>query len=322
MNILLTSAGRRTSLLKALREAARPLGGKVIAADLDPLAPALFLADASERVPRVKDSSYIPTLLDLVKQYNVRLLVPTIDTELQVLADNQAQFAELGCRVHSSTPEFVGITGDKWLTMKAFKKEGISVPESWLPETLPDEKTLPERLFLKPRDGSASMHTYGIHKEDLQSTLSRVPNPIIQEEVQGPEITIDAFIAQDGRPIHFVPRKRIRTLGGESIQGVTLASDNDLGAWLTEVLAAAGRLGARGAITLQAFDSPNGYRLSEINPRFGGGYPLGYAAGGQYPQWLLQELEGQAVPERLGQYQVGLYMTRANDEIFTQQPKW
>lgn len=322
MNVLLTSAGRRTSLLKALREAVLPLGGQVIAADLDPLAPALYLADMAERVPRVKDESYIPTLLELVRRYNVRLLVPTIDTELQVLADNQAQFNELGCRVHISSPEFVGITGDKWLTMSAFKKEGIDVPESWLPETLPDEAALPERLFLKPRDGSASMHTYGIQKKDLQSTLSRVPNPIIQEEVEGPEITIDAFIAQDGRPIHFVPRKRIRTLGGESIQGVTLASDNALGAWLTEVLAAAGRLGARGAITLQAFDSPKGYRLSEINPRFGGGYPLGYAAGGQYPQWLLQELRGQTVLERLGQYQVGLYMTRANDEIFTQQPKW
>lgn len=322
MNVLLTSAGRRTSLLQAIREAVSPLGGQVIGADLDPLAPALYLADVAEQVPRVTDAAYIPRLLDIVARYQVRLLVPTIDTELQVLAEAQGRFADQGCRVHISSPEFVQITGDKWLTMQAFAEHGITVPPSWLPENLPAPATLPERLFLKPRDGSASMHTYSIHRDELHKTLTRVPNAIIQKEMHGPEITIDAFIAQDGRPIHFVPRRRIRTLGGESIQGVTLGSNDHLGEWLTRVLNVAGSLGSRGAITLQAFDTAEGYFLSEINPRFGGGYPLGYAAGGRYPQWLLEEIHGRTVESRLGEYRVGLYMTRTNTEIFTETPKW
>lgn len=265
---------------------------------------------------------YISRLLELVQKHEVRLLVPTIDTELQILADHKAQFESLGCRVHISSSDFIRITGDKWLTMQAFVEERITVPASWLPENLPAEQELPERLFLKPRDGSASQHTYGIHKSELQVTLPRVPNVIIQEEVAGQEIIIDAFIAQDGRAIHFVPRWRIRTLGGESIQGVTISSEGMLGEWLNDVLSAAGHLGARGAITLQAFQTSQGFKLSEINPRFGGGFPLGYAAGGHYPQWLLQELNGEIVSSRLGAYQVGLYMTRANTEYFTTQPQW
>lgn len=256
-----------------------------------------------------------------MQRHQVRLLVPTIDTELQLLADHAVSFSECGRHVLISQPEFVRITADKWLTVNAFQQEGIAVPESWLPDTASPEQ-LPDRLFLKPRDGSASMHTYGIARTELESTLPRVPNAIIQREIKGPELTIDAYISLDGRPVHYVPRTRLRTLGGESIQGVTLDGQGELGRWLEAVLAAAARLGARGAITLQAFDSPEGYLLSEINPRFGGGYPLGHQAGGHYPQWLVSELQGEQLDPRVGQYQVGLYMTRSNFELFTDTPKW
>ncbi|GGR39419.1 ATP-grasp domain-containing protein [Deinococcus ruber] len=322
MNILLTSAGRRSSLLHALREAAQPFQGKIIAADLDPLAPALYVADAAEQVPMVRDERYISALLDIVARHEIRLLVPTIDTELKTLADHAEEFAAAGCRVHTSTSGFVEIAEDKWKTVNAFRAHDIAVPNSWLPSELGDHALLPERLFLKPRNGSASLHTYGIHRAELSTTLPRVPYAIVQQEIHGPELTIDAFISRDGRPIHFVPRLRLRTLAGESIQGVTVASDGHLGEWLTRVLSVAAELGARGVITLQIFDTLNGYILSEINPRFGGGFPLGYAAGGHYPQWLLQELQGEFVPSRIGQYQVGLYMTRANTEIFTQRLQW
>ncbi|GHG05385.1 carbamoyl phosphate synthase [Deinococcus piscis] len=326
MNVLVSSAGRRTSLVNLFRTAVQPLGGRVIAADMDPLAPALYLADQAVRVPRVTAPEYIPELLKLVERHAVNLLVPTIDTELPVLAEAQEQFRALGCRVHISSAQFVQITGDKWLTAQEFAEQGIRVPRSWLPEQvsgpLSTAQDLPDKLFLKPRDGSASMHTYSVQRSNLLDMLQQVPNAIVQEEIVGKEITIDAFIGQDGTPVHFVPRARIRTLGGESIQGVTLPGEERLTAFLNTVLVAAAKLGGRGAITLQAFDTGSEYILLEINPRFGGGYPLGHAAGGAYPEWLLQELAGERILPRLGQYEVGLYMTRANTEIFTREPKW
>jgi carbamoyl-phosphate synthase large subunit len=49
--------------------------------------------------------------------------------------------------------------------------------------------------------------------------------------------------------------------------------------------------GARGCLTVQLFAHPNAQRYAalEINPRFGGGFPLSYAAGANYPGWLIDE---------------------------------
>lgn len=318
MNVLVTSAGRRTSLVKAFAEATAAAGGEVIAGDLSSLAPALYLAHQGVRLPHVDSPDYIPHLLSLAKAHQLKLIVPTIDTELAVLSEHAAAFREAGAVALISEPGFVEICGDKWLTYKAFANCGVDTAKSWLPGC---GKDLPDHLFVKPRDGSASRDIYSVPPGELERYLPRVPNAIIQEELRGPEITIDALLDLSGRPLHYVPRRRIRTLGGESIQGVTLP-DNDLRDWLISVLHVISELGARGPVTLQAFLTERGPVLTEVNPRFGGGYPLAYAAGGKYPAWLLEMLQGQTVPERFGEYHVGLYMTRYSAEYFTAEPLW
>jgi carbamoyl-phosphate synthase large subunit len=320
MNVMITSAGRRTTLLRAFLEAAHRRGGKVFGGDIDALAPALSLADQPIGLRRVRDPEFIPDLLRVVERHGIRLLVPTIDSELMVLAEAAPAFARVGCQALISAPELVRVASDKWETACIFRERGIRVPRSWLPETL-EEGRLPDSLFLKPRDGSASQHTYRAERSRLHEVLPRVPHPIIQEEIIAPEVTIDALLDLCGRPIHYVPRLRIRAVGGESIQGVTLA-DDDLREWILRVLAVVSALGGRGPVTLQAFLTPEGPVFLEINPRFGGGFPLTLAAGGQYPEWLLAMLEGREVPPRLGAYKRNLYMTRSYTEIFTEKPLW
>lgn len=323
MNILITSAGRRTSLTRAFQAAAHPFGLKVFAADLDPLAPACLLADAAFPVPRVTDPDYGNALLRIARAQGVSLIVPTIDTELAVLARQTAAFAAEGIVPLLSSPGFIDVCRDKWKLVQALRGRAIAVPASWLPAELPETAafTLPEQLFLKPRDGSASLNTYPCDREQLARTLRLVPNALIQECLAGPEITIDALLDFQGRPIHFVPRERIRTLGGESTQGVTLDLP-DLDRWIERVLAACSAMGARGPITIQAFLTGRGPVLTEINPRFGGGFPLALAAGADYPAWILALLRGEAVPSRLGQYRRGLFMTRHFSEIFVDRLPW
>ena len=320
MNVLVTSAGRRVSLVQAFAKAAHARGGKVLAGDASSLAPALYKADGAFRLPPVKSESYILELLSLVRAHDIGLIVPTIDTELEVLATNIQTFADAGCRALVSSPAFVALSGDKWLTQRAFAEHEVDVPQGWTVDELAGA-TLPEQLFVKPRDGSSSLNIYRATPDTLTSILARVPNAIVQEELSGPEITIDALIGFDGRPLHYVPRIRIRTLAGESIQGVTIA-DDDLRGWLVRLLEVAAELGARGPITLQAFLTERGPVLIEVNPRFGGGFPLAYAAGGHYPAWLLALLHSEAVAPSLGVYTVGLYMTRYNVEHFTTEPLW
>ena len=291
------------------------------AGDVDGLAPALFIADDAVQTRRTNDPDYIEDLLGLVDRLDISLIVPTIDSDLPILAAHEASFRRVGCLVAVSAASFVGITLDKHQSGVTFGTAGIRVPVSWLPPVDRVEQ-LPQRLFVKPRRGSASQDTYVIDRHDLDAILHMVPDPIVQEVLLGPEITIDAFLDLDGRPIHFVPRRRIRTLGGESIQGVTLDHDVGFEEWIENVLAVCSTLGAVGPLTLQAFLTPDGPVLSEINPRFGGGFPLAHAAGADYPAWLMDLARGGTVPPRLRQYESGLYMTRYNLELFTRQPKW
>lgn len=316
MNIFLTSAGRRTSLLRAFKSAVESRGGNVIAGDMDGLAPALFLADKAFPLPPVQGALYLDHLLKIVEQENIDLVVPTIDTELGVLAENASRFSSIGCKAVISSPEVIRITGDKWNTVNYFKTNGIDVPASWLPETFAGDE-LPGRLFIKPRNGSASQHTYKVDRNSLSDLISRVPYPIIQEELFGPEITVDALLDFEGNLIHYVPRKRIKTLAGESIQGQTI-DDSSIRNWLFKVFSALSKIGAQGPVTLQFFLTERGPVLTEINPRFGGGFPLAYAAGGQYPQWLVAMASGERLEPRVGEYKVGLFMTRYHVEIFSE----
>lgn len=320
-NVLITAAGRRTSLVLAFAEAAHQRGGRVFAGDVDGLAPALYLVDEPIRLRRAGDPGYIADVLEIATRHSIALVVPTIDTDLAALAASRAAFADVGCLVAISDASFIAITRDKSHTGAAFESAGIRVPKSWLPP-LPAGRELPERVFVKPRGGSASLDTYLIDRGDLDTVLGLVPDPVVQEVLTGDEITIDALLDLDGRPIHFVPRRRIRTLGGESVQGVTLDHDPALEGWIERVLAISSDLGARGPLTLQAFLTPDGPVLSEINARFGGGFPLALAAGGAYPTWLLDMVQGIPVAPRLRDYESGLFMTRYHVERFTRTPVW
>jgi len=305
--------------VEAFLEAARPCGQRVFVTDMDPLAPTCSLADGAFQVPRIGHPDLLARLLDICRTEGVGLIVPTIDTELPLLAEAAPALREQGILVVVSRPEFVDTCMDKWKTAQVFAREGIPVPLSWLPsEGAPG---IYPQVFVKPRRGSASLHAFATTPAELPRLLAEVPDPIIQELLVGREITVDAFLDFEGRPLHYVPRERIRTLGGESIQGVTL-DEPGLGPWLEGVLEVSSRLGALGPLTLQAFLTPRGPVLTEINPRFGGGFPLGRAAGGDYPAWILALARGERVEPRLGDYRRGLYMTRHYREIFLDRLPW
>lgn len=320
MNVLITSAGRRVSLLKAFQEAVNPLGSSVFAGDIDSLAPSLYVSDMGFALPSISMTGYIDSLLDIVREHRIKLIVPTIDTELPALSKAAIRFREFGCCVLISSEQLVEISRDKWLTYQYFSKHGIKIPSSWLPENIPD-CGLPEYLFVKPRDGSASQHAHRIHKDQLDSVLPLVPNPVIQEDVLGQEITIDALIDLEGKPVHYVPRLRVKTIGGESVQGVTI-SDSELRDWIVHVLDIIADYGGLGPITIQAFLADKGPVLSEINPRFGGGFPLTNAAGGRYPEMIVKNLKGERLSAAFGEYQIGLHMSRYHVELFTEALLW
>lgn len=286
-NILILSAGRRVELAQAFRSemTARSLKSKLFATEMKPeLSAACHVVDQSFKAPRVTDPSYIDFLLSTCLAFKIGLVVPTIDTELLLLAQNRERFAEKGIHIVISDVELVRVCRDKRLTANLFLQVGIDSPVIYSRENI----QFP--CFAKPYDGSCSIGALAIREPQMLSdAVLSDEKMMFMELIEGgfDEFTVDAYYDRHGVLCCFVPRQRLETRAGEVSKGVTRR--HHVYDYLLEKLPAL--KGARGCITLQLFSSAKTGRFAalEINPRFGGGFPLSYSAGANYPGWLIDE---------------------------------
>ena len=315
VNILFTSVGRRVELLRAFRRAYEALGlnGRIVAVDIDPLAPALQEADRPYIVPLLTSPDYIPRLIEICRREQVTLVFPLIDPDIAMLAANRSTIEATGARVAVVSTEAAATSGDKWLTTQFFRSIGLSTPRSWLPSQIEPSK-VPYPLFIKPRKGSAAKSTFKVNNAgELTFFLDYVPDPIIQEYMPGPEITNDVICDLDGEVLAVVSRKRIEVRWGEVAKGVTVY-DPVVAEGCVKIAKA---LPAAGPITVQCMIKDGVPYFTEINARLGGGVPLGIAAGADYPKWLLARAAGIPVGiPPIGSYRIGLYMTRFDNCFF------
>jgi carbamoyl-phosphate synthase large subunit len=138
---------------------------------------------------------------------------------------------------------------------------------------------------------------------------------MVQACCRGEEFSIDLFCDLESRCLNAVPRTMIESKGGESIKGMTIADDElvELGRVVSETLELVG------PANVQCFREPDGTHLvTDINPRFGGAFPLPTAAGSRYPELAIALANGERPEPRLGDYRAGLYMTRYFGELVLQ----
>lgn len=284
---MLLSAGRRVELARAFKAEMekRKLPGKVLATDWKPnLSAACQLADVAIKTPRVTESSYIDFLLKTCQEQNVGLVIPTIDTELALLAQHRKNFLTHGIHLIISDESLVLKCRDKRLTTTLFAELNIDTPQVY------ERSQLRFPCFAKPYDGSNSVGTCVVANEDSLSESMRTDNRMIFMELidsSYSEFTVDAYYDRYGTLSCLVPRQRIEVRGGEVSKGIT--KRHHVYYYLLPKLAKL--IGARGCITIQLFAGGKNdrYIAIEINPRFGGGFPLSYSAGANYPGWLIDE---------------------------------
>jgi carbamoyl-phosphate synthase large subunit len=149
--------------------------------------------------------------------------------------------------------------------------------------------------------------------DELAFFLRHVQDPIVQEFLPGPEITTDVICGLNGELLGAVSRKRLEVRSGEVTKGVTISDRRILDACAL----IARHLPAIGPITVQCMMKDDAPHFTEINARFGGGMPLGVAAGVDSPRWLLAQAAGLPVHiPPLGSYKVGLYFTRCDRSFY------
>lgn len=314
-NILITSAGKRVALTRYFKETLIRFfpNGKVFTTDMNPImAPAGYVSDYCFQVPRVTDSSYPDTLLQICVDNQVGMVIATIDTELLLLANLKDRFAKEGIQIIVSNLDFVALCRDKRNTGSFFENHGIRIPHK-IDKFHP---TFP--LFAKPYDGSLSTNLHCIRcAEELTNDILNDPKLIFMEYIDKriyEEYTVDMYFGRDNSVKSIIPRERIEIRAGEINKGRTVK--NEILSFLKQHLAYI--KGCIGCICVQLFYNPisNDIVGIEINPRFGGGYPLSYMAGGNFPELLIREYFLDEPIQYTENWQNGMLMLRYDDAVF------
>jgi carbamoyl-phosphate synthase large subunit len=314
MNILITSAGRRVSLVKAFKKELIKIfpDGKIFTVDMKPeLSSACQVSDGFFSVPKATDPAYCKKLTEICKENNIKLLIPTIDTELIVLSENIEYFKNNGIEPVVSSIDVMLMCRDKRKTHRYF--DSMDFPHA--KEIDIQNPVFP--IFGKPYDGSSSVGAKVIKDNTQLSESLIMDQKMMFLEYLNPdeyaECTVDMYFDKK----HFlkcaVPRERIEVRTGEVSKGVTRRGDiYNLVCKKFEYCP-----GFIGCITLQIFKKKNSTEVLgiEINPRFGGGYPLSYLANANFPDMIIKEyLCGESIPFLDGWIE-NLLMLRYDDEV-------
>jgi carbamoyl-phosphate synthase large subunit len=316
VNILITAASRRVPLVLAFRNALGSLGmpGRVVVTDVNPLSPAVHVADKAYRVPLANDPDYLPELLKICERERIQLAIPTIDDELELFGASRQRFADLGVLAACSSEESAALCNDKYATWKRLAEAGVPAARTYLPGQLPSNPKFP--LFIKPRVGRGAVGAHMIRNQrDLDFFCDYVDRPVIQEYLDSPEYTIDVLCDARTRPLSIVPRERVVIRAGVIDRGRTVKSSALIE--LAEQVCAA--IPFFGPINIQCRLRDGWPSVFEINPRFSGGIPLTIASGANFPKMLITMAKGVTIPPQIGEFREGVWMTSYEASVFLEE---
>jgi carbamoyl-phosphate synthase large subunit len=306
--VLVTGAGgpAGVAVIRALRERRHT----VVACDADPLAVGLRLADDAAVLPRSDEPNYIDQLCRLAEKTGSRMLVSTIAEEMPSLAAASAQLEAAGLTCWLPGPDAVHACLDKWLFAQIALAHALPIPPSGLGSAV----GVPGPWVVKPRFGRGSRDVHMARNiGDLTLALARVPEPLVQNPLEGREFTLDVLVDRDGELAAAVPRWRLETRGGISVKGETFSAPT----LLPEVTRLVRVLGLVGAANVQGFVHDDGpFTFVEVNPRFSGGLPLSIAAGADLVGEYLRGLRGLPLRRERLTFRPGVRMLRYFEEVY------
>lgn len=302
------------------------MNGKVVATDCSDTAPALYYADNIEIVPRIDDPFYMNVLIDICKRHTINGILSLIDPELSLLAANKERFEEIGVQIIMCDREVVETCFDKYATYDILSEKGVRVIPTYL--TIEDvilaleKKEIAFPLHVKPRKGSASIGIKQIqHLEELQSFLANNQDYIIQPYMSGSEYCVECYVdLHTGEIADLFSKRKINMRAGETDKSVVV-KDKELHAIVAKIST---ELALKGPVDFDFFQTKEGYYLSEMNPRFGGGYPYAYEMGHNFIEKILLNLQGQAnepYEPYTGSYEEGDTMVRFDQFVVLKKEK-
>lgn len=314
MNILILSVGTRNKVVQYFKKAMRGRGN-VIATDMSTIAPAVYEADKFYQVPRMTAPGYVDVIFDICKKEKITAVLTLIDPELSLLAEHTEEFAALGVTIIGSSYELCERSLNKYEMYKWLVQHGYKCAKSYMDmdefkqAVASGEVTYP--VFVKPACGSASISISKAADEEVTEFLYKHgEGMMIQEFLKGQEIGADVYIDMiSGEVLSIFTKKKLVMRAGETDKAVSF-KDEKLFALIEKFV---GESGYRGQIDIDIFEIDGEYYISEVNPRFGGGYPHAYESGCDHMKLIVNNLEGKVNQKHIGEYADGIYMMKYNE---------
>ena len=311
INILITSVGRRTKLLEYFKNELSGRG-RLIAADCSRLVPALYVADKHYIVPRIDSPEYIDFIINICMRENIKGILSLIDPELSLLAKHYQDFKAIGVTPIVSDYKTCQLFLDKYAAYEFFCDHEIKAAKSYI--TISDfEKALQDKILdypviVKPRYGSASIDvTIARSSKEVNLIFDRKEDMLIQEFLKGQEVGLDAYVDMlSNELISFFVKEKLAMRSGETDKARSVKYNGLLKVLKPFIRSA----NLKGPIDIDMFYSKGEHYISEINPRFGGGYPMAFECGINFPKYIINNLEGNVNHFDTTDYQESVYMMK------------
>jgi carbamoyl-phosphate synthase large subunit len=314
MNLLILSCGTRNKVVQYFKEAFKGYGD-IICTDCSPYAPALYDADRHYIVPRITEPGYMEVIFDICKKENIKGVLSLIDPELSMIAKYEKELGKLGVTVIESSYELCERTLNKWEMYQWMEAHGYKCAKSYIDldefKKAVNDGEISFPVFVKPAKGSASLSIAKAYDmETVELLYSHGDYMMIQELMDGQEIGVDCYIdLVSNEVVSIFTKKKLVMRAGETDKAISFA-DGELFRQVEEFVV---ENGFRGQIDIDIFEINGEYYFSEVNPRFGGGYPHAYACGADHMSLIRNNLMGKANPKNIGNYALDKVMMKYNE---------
>lgn len=314
MNLLITSVGTRNKVVQYFKKEFKNIG-KIVATDMSELAPAIYEADKFYIVPSMNDPLYLDKILDICKNEKIDAIFTLIDPEISLIAENKKKFLDIGVVPLVSDYELVELALDKYKMFKYLNENGYKTAKSYIDKNEfysdLDEGKINFPVFVKPVRGSASINISKISsKKEIDILFELYDNLIIQEFLDGQEIGADVYIDPISKKVVSIfTKEKIKMRAGETDKSKSF-KDEKLFKLISELVE---KIGYTYMIDIDIFRINGEYYISEINPRFGGGYPHAYECGIDFIKLIINTINNQENKNQVGNYKDNIYMMKYND---------
>lgn len=320
MNILILSVGTRNKIVQYFRKELKGIG-KVYTTDCSNLAPALYDSDGHFIVPRIDEPEYLDVILTLCQEHNIKAVFSLIDPELSLLAENAHRFLDIGTTPIISNAELVERCFNKYAFYHYATIHGVNTVKTYQDIELfyADQQAglIDYPIFVKPINGSASININKVSNQaELDLLFTQHYDLIIQEFMEGQEIGVDVYADMlSGEVVSIFSKNKLLMRSGETDKSQAF-KDNKL---FNLIASFTEQAGFKGMLDFDVFKVDGEYYISEVNPRFGGGYLHAYEAGVNFPQMIIQNLQGNTNAHTIGNYKENTYMMKYNEVKFLEE---